>query len=156
MTEMPGVVIRIEDGHAVVEIGPRAVGCGRCQEPGGCGAPTMSTGSAKQKRQYRLPNDIGVGLGDDVVLAMADGALLKVALLAYLLPVALLIAGAAIGATLSPSSDSLALSGAAVGLGLGLVALRWAQTRMSTAREPLLSMHIKDCNFQSHKEISSC
>jgi sigma-E factor negative regulatory protein RseC len=154
MSEMPGVVISIEDGHAVVEIGPRAAGCGRCHEPGGCGSPTM--GAAKQKRHYRLLNDIGVRVGDEVILAIADGSLFKISVLAYLLPITLVIAGAAIGATLVPESDSVALGGAVIGLALGLVVLRLAQSRMSTGREPLLSMRIKDCVFHSHKEISSC
>jgi sigma-E factor negative regulatory protein RseC len=154
MSEMPGVVIRIEAGHAVVELGPRAAGCGRCHEPGGCGSTAI--GAAKQKRHYRLPNDIGVRVGDDVVLIIADGSLLKISMLAYLLPVTLLIAGAAIGSSLAPNSDAFALAGAGVGLALGLVVLRLAQSRMSAAREPLLSMRIKDCVFHSHKEISSC
>jgi sigma-E factor negative regulatory protein RseC len=155
MTEMPGVVTRIEDAHAVVEIGPRTAGCGRCHEPGGCGAPSMGA-AAKRKRHYRLANTIGVRVGDDVVLTMADGALLKISFLAYLLPVALLITGAAIGTTLAPTSDALALAGAVIGLAFGLVALRLSQTIMSTAREPLLSMRIKDCALHSHKEINSC
>lgn len=155
MTEMPGVVTRVADGHADVEIGPRTAGCGRCHEPGGCGAPTLG-GAAKRQRHYRLPNTIGVSVGDAVVLTMADGALLKISFLAYLLPVTLLIVGAAIGTTLVPTSDTLALVGAGIGLALGLVALRLSQSRISAGREPLLAMRIKDCALHSHKEINSC
>jgi sigma-E factor negative regulatory protein RseC len=153
MSEMPGIVTSVERNLAVVEIAPRAAGCGRCHEPGGCG---VSTSTTTGKRQYRLPNDIGARVGDEVVLTIPEGSLLKVSLLAYFLPVALVILGAAAGTLLSASSDLVALTGAGIGLLVGLVVLRLAQSRLLLAREPLLGMRIKDCVFHSQKELKSC
>lgn len=151
MSEAPGVVTRVEHGYAYVDVGPRAAGCGRCHEPGGCGGGL--TADRATSRTYRLPNRIGARVGDDVVLTIPGGALLKVSLLAYLFPVALVIAGAVTGAVVS---DAAAIGGGAVGLAFGVAMLNFAERRMSSAREPLLAMRIKSCAFHSHEEPRQC
>lgn len=141
MTETPALVVRVDEPFAYVEIGPRLAGCGRCHEAGGCGAGSTGSGG---KRIYRLPNDIGVRAGDEVMLVVPDGALLKASLLAYLLPVISLIVAAAIGAALS---ERAAVIGVCTGLAIGLALVRYGQSRMLSAREPLLRMRIKSCAF---------
>ena len=155
MTEMPGVVTAIVGEQAIVEIGPRTAGCGRCHEPGCCGSPLLGK-SGQGVRHYRLPNRVGAGIGDDVVLTLADGSLLKVSLLAYLLPIVLVLGGAAAGLLLLPQSDAASMVGAGIGLAVGLATLRLAQSRMLTRREPLLDMRIKECVFHSHEDIRLC
>jgi sigma-E factor negative regulatory protein RseC len=155
MSEMPGIVTSVDGQLAVVEIAPRTSGCGRCHEPGGCGAAATPV-AGKGARSYRLPNSIGVRVGDEVLLTIPEGSLLKVSMLVYLLPVALVITGAAGGSLVSAPPDLAALTGAAVGLVLGFAILRLAQSRLLTSREPLLAMRFKDCAFHSHEEINSC
>ena len=152
MTETPGAVARVDDGFAYVEIGPRVAGCGRCHEAGGCGA-TWGADTHKGKRVYRVPNDIGVRIGDEVVLTMPDGALLRASLLAYFLPIVLVIVAAGIGSTISEAS---AVGGAGIGLAVGMVLVRYGQSRMLAAREPLLSMRIKTCAFNLPRGHHSC
>jgi sigma-E factor negative regulatory protein RseC len=153
MNETPGLVTRVEDGLAYVQIGARVAGCGRCHEVGGCGSSLLGGAQSQAPRTYRVPNRIGAQVGDDVLLTIPDGALLKVSLLAYLLPVLLVIAGAALGTRLS---DAMAILGAAAGLVVGMAVLRFAQSRLIAAREPLLSMRIKSCAFHLHKDIPQC
>ncbi len=151
MSEAPGIVSRVERGYAYVDIGPRASGCGRCHEPGGCGGGlSVDRGIS---RTYRLPNRIGARVGDDVVLTIPEGALLKVSLLAYLIPVALVIAGAVVGTIVS---DLAAIAGGALGLALGLGLLRLGERKMSSAMERLLAMRIKSCAHHSHEEPRQC
>jgi sigma-E factor negative regulatory protein RseC len=153
VTETPGAVLRVDDRFAYVEIGPRVSGCGRCHEAGGCGANWGAGDDQGGKRVYQLPNDIGVCAGDDVVLTMPDGALLRASLLAYFLPIVLVILAAGIGSSVS---ELAAVGGAGVGLGIGLVLVRYGQSRMLAAREPLLAMRIKTCAFNLPKEHHSC
>jgi sigma-E factor negative regulatory protein RseC len=152
VTETPGAVVLVDDRFAYIEIGPRVAGCGRCQEEGGCGASWGADGQ-NGKRVYRLPNDIGVRIGDDVVVTMPEGALLRASLLVYFLPIVLVIIAAGIGSTIS---EVAAVSGAGIGLAVGMVLVRYGQSRMLAAREPLLSMRIKTCAFNLPKEHHSC
>lgn len=153
MTETPGAVIKVERDHAFVEIGPRSVGCGRCHEAGGCGSQRPGGAAAGPKRILRLPNDLNVAVGDSVLVVIPDGALLRAALLAYGLPLLLLLAGAAIGAAWS---DGVAAAGAAGGLAIAAVAPRLTRKRLRVAREPLVTMRIKPCAFNSSKENHTC
>jgi len=63
--------------------------------------------------------------GDAVMVGLAEGALLRGALLVYLLPLALLLAGALLGqaAFAGAGEEPVILSGA-TGLGLGFLAAR--------------------------------
>jgi sigma-E factor negative regulatory protein RseC len=151
MTEIAGRVVNVKGDLALVEVGPRQVGCGRCQEAGGCGA--LPGGGEGAKRIYHIRNDIAARTGDEVVLVVPEGALLKVSLLAYLVPVLLVIPAAAIGAAIS---ETTAVIAALAGLVGGMMLLRLAQRRMLSSREPLLSMRIKDCAFHSSKGIHTC
>jgi len=100
-----------------------------------------------------LPNTVGADVGDKVLLVMRDGALLRVSLLAYLLPALLVIVGAGLG---NASSDAAAIIGALLGLAAGMGVLRLIQARILASREPLLSMRIQSCDFHWHKEPPTC
>lgn len=132
--ENRGIVTQVEGSYALVEVRPVSGGCGRCHEVGGCGSHLLNEALRPQSLSiYRLANDIGVKVGDVVMLEIAEGAVLRVALLAYLLPILLLIAGAAIGTALHDNdvNDVYALSGAGLGLLSGLLILRLLQSRLA-------------------------
>lgn len=122
-----GVVTRVEGDYAWVEIGA-APGCGSCKSQGGCGSGLL--GLSAPSRQHRLFNSVNARPGDTVSVSMPDGGVLKAALLAYLLPLALGIGGAAAGMWLG-GGDGHALSGLVAGLGGG-----WLLLRRLTRREP--------------------
>jgi len=82
-------VSRVENGQAIVEI-VRSVGCGRCHEPGGCGGVDISAGC---RNSYVLPNTIDARPGDQVLVVVAEGSVLRAVALAYGLPGAGLVAG---------------------------------------------------------------
>jgi sigma-E factor negative regulatory protein RseC len=63
--------------------------------------------------------------GDEVIVGLADGVLLRGALLAYLLPVLLLLAGALLGdAAFAGAGEEPVVLAGALGLGLGFLAAR--------------------------------
>ena len=138
MNEMEGVVIRIENNNAIVETGPRAVGCGRCFEPGGCGGGLQNGQESRKSRQYHVGNFINASVGDHVLICVPAGSILKSALLSYGLPLSMLIFGTAM-ATWLYGSDSAALIGGLSGLAAGLALLRF----VALGREPLLSLRFK-------------
>ena len=142
--DCPAIVTRIEGDIALVEAAAAGTGCGRCNEAGGCASGLLAQ-TLRPERMYRLPNHIGAAVGDRVVVSVAEGAVLRAALLAYLLPLSLLMAGAALG-TVMMHDDVVALAGAAIGLAAGLTLLRWNQRRLSGpagAGELLLTMRLE-------------
>lgn len=151
MSQCSARVLSVDAGHVWVETDPRAAGCGNCDQPGGCHSGFFSE---QTQRRYRVENTIDAMAGDEVQLVTADGALLKSALLAYGLPVALLVLGAAIGQSLD--GDLWAINGALLGLILGIVILRKAELRTleNTRKAPILvikKMDLTTCQFQEQK-----
>jgi sigma-E factor negative regulatory protein RseC len=123
-----GVVTRVEGDYAWVEIGAGS-GCGNCKSQGGCGSGLL--GLAAPSRQHRLLNTVGAVEGDAVTVSLPEGGVLKAALLAYLLPLALGIGGAVAGMWLG-GGDGHALTGLVAGLGGGWLLLRL----LTRQREP--------------------
>ncbi len=140
-----GVIKRIEGEQVFVEVDPVVSGCGRCHEAGGCGSSLLTQSLRPAKfRLYRLPNCIGASVGDHVILSVPEGAVLRASLLAYLMPILLLIGGAALGMALD-GQDSAALSGAGIGLLLGLLGLRMQHRLVPPgSASVLLSMRFDD------------
>ncbi|MDP2810344.1 MAG: SoxR reducing system RseC family protein [Rhodocyclaceae bacterium] len=133
-----GVVTRIEGDYAWVDIGAGA-GCGSCKSQGGCGSGLL--GIKAPSRQHRLFNSIGARTGDAVTVSLPEGGVLKAALLAYLLPLALGIAGAAAGMWLG-GSDGHALAGLFAGLGGGWLLLRQVMRRREPGSTILLQSQV--------------
>ncbi|MBI4755144.1 MAG: SoxR reducing system RseC family protein [Betaproteobacteria bacterium] len=121
---------RVEGGDAVVELVEHGGGCGRCHETGGCGGGLAGLVGGKRRR-LRLSNDIGVVAGDCVRLVVDDYAGLRVALVVYLLPVALLVGFAALATHLAgtAASDVTSLAGAGIGFTVAVLLARTYQRR---------------------------
>lgn len=136
MSESEAVVTRLDGDYAWVDL---QSGCTTCGESGGCG---LSDG--KGKAQQRLHNGIGARVGDQVVLSVPDGAVLRAVLYCYLLPLVMVLALAAGGVAVA--DDSGAIVGALAGLALG-----WLVMRSVGRREPLPSMRLKQAVVQLHR-----
>lgn len=131
MLETEGVVVGLGADEAYVETS-RVTACGTCSAQKNCGTSNVSQLLAGKPKPFLVLNPIGAAVGERVVIGLENAALLKSALLSYLLPLILLIAGALLGGLLAPadlSSDSYSVVGAIVGLALGFAALRWVAAR---------------------------
>lgn len=129
--EAQAIVRHVDGSDAVIELAGRSGGCGRCHEPGGCGGGSV-IGQVFGPRCtiFRVPNTIDAKPGDRVVVRLVDGDMLRAALMVYLLPVALLVAGAFLGLALAENAgDGATFLGGALGFLLALVAVVRFQAR---------------------------
>jgi len=113
MSERTGIIVGIENGMAAIRV-ERQHACSDCRARSVCGA-----GRAAETLVHVPMLDAAVG--DRVQLHMPDGQLAKAALQAYLLPAVSTLLGALL---LADAGDLAAVAGAAVGLGIGLIAMR--------------------------------
>ncbi|WP_246034648.1 SoxR reducing system RseC family protein [Azoarcus indigens] len=110
MMEVVGRVERVANGLVWVRATTRS-GCGRCGEPGGCGAARITEVFGKKSSVFILANRIGAAVGDEVSLQVQEGAPLKAALLSYGLSILLLLLGGASAGLIYPGDLGVALGG---------------------------------------------
>jgi sigma-E factor negative regulatory protein RseC len=119
-TSVRAIVRELDADGALVEV--EQGGCGRCHEKGGCGGQSLTQMFCSEPKKYRVVNEIGAGVGDRVVVAIAAGSVRKSANLGYVLPLTASIAGALLGMQLG--EDRGAMLGAAAGLLLSFIYVR--------------------------------
>jgi sigma-E factor negative regulatory protein RseC len=129
MIETSARVVRVEGGSAWVCAEPPS-SCGACGGKG-CGASLYARLLHPHEPEYAVDNPIQARPGEAVVVGIEDGDLFKAALTAYLLPLALLVAGALLGMRWG---EAYAIAGAMAGLLLSVVWLR----RRNTGRSPVI------------------
>lgn len=116
MLETLARVIETRPGAAVVEVLGRP-GCGQCAPGTSCGSGILTGLLPSRARRFLVDDPIGVRAGDEVVVAVEDGALLRGSLTVYAVSLAAVLAGALLGGWLLPqSADAGAAAGAALGL----------------------------------------
>jgi sigma-E factor negative regulatory protein RseC len=132
MQETRAIVMRVEGMEAIVEP-VQGGGCGLCAGGKGCGSGRISQALCARPRQFRVHNEVNAGIGDEVLVAVADGILFRSALILYGLPLLLLFTGALSGAHWMGGSegqhDAGAVIGAAAGLLAGLLLARFIASR---------------------------
>ena len=104
---------------ATLEI-ERKIACGLCGQTRGCGNSIWGKLFAHQSTAFKAQNRINAKVGDSVIVGINESALLKSALLLYILPLATMLIGAIL-ATQIHDINSYAMLGAMVGLVLGFV-----------------------------------
>jgi sigma-E factor negative regulatory protein RseC len=130
--ETRATVVRV-DGQATFVEAVQTGSCGQCAGKG-CGTAKLSRMLCSEPRQFQVDNDIGAAVGDQVVVSVADGAVLRGIGLVSLLPLALLLAGAALGGAMAAEAaqlDGYAAAGGALGLVGGFLLSRWLDSRQS-------------------------
>lgn len=112
MNVRPGVVRRVADGYAWVDV-ERQSGCGRCAENGGCGRRCETASSSST---YIVPVDVTLLPGARVDLAVGEGGPLTAALLSYGVALAALFAGVSVAVLIGGLSDPVVAAGVLAGL----------------------------------------
>ncbi|MBZ0104982.1 MAG: SoxR reducing system RseC family protein [Sulfuricella denitrificans] len=151
MLETEGVVVRLGADGAYVET-TRASSCGTCSSQKSCGTSSMSQLLGSKTMSFLVMNPIGAAVGERVVIGLEEPALLKSSLIGYVLPLMLLMAGALGGSQLAPAGaaqDLYPVIGAAVGLGLGIAALKWVawKTRGQKQFHPVILRRVFSYNI---------
>jgi sigma-E factor negative regulatory protein RseC len=125
--ETRATIIRLEGQYAVVQAN-RPNGCDLCQGKG-CGASKLSQLFCNSPAQLKVNNSISAGIGDEVIISVAEGAVLRGVGMAYIVPLVLLVVGTMLGSMGGESSgqhDGYAALGAVLGLIGGVVIAKWS------------------------------
>jgi sigma-E factor negative regulatory protein RseC len=122
----------VHAGRVRLECESPAQACGACAGRGGCALRWLA-GPGNPELDVAPPAPEGAPLrpGDGVIIEVDDGELLRAAALAYVPPLAGLLAGPVVVAALIPGSELAALAGALVGLAAG-----WGASRAWLRRSP--------------------
>jgi sigma-E factor negative regulatory protein RseC len=104
---------------ATLEI-ERKTACGLCGQTRGCGNSIWGKLFAHQSTAFKAQNRINAKVGDSVIVGINEQALLKSALLLYILPLATMLIGAILAKQLS-ATELGSMLGALAGLMLGLL-----------------------------------
>lgn len=109
--------------------------CDACSARSGCGQRLLADSALKNmsaiKAFFPPGESRAVSVGDQIEIGITENALVVAALLVYLLPLALMVAGAYLGAQVGPSSiqggrsDIASALCAVVGLAVGAFVIRW-------------------------------
>lgn len=136
MSETKGIVTAIDGDYAIVRT--EEGGCGRCHESGGCGGVRVSQMLCTSPRLWRVLNPRGAAMGEEVRIAVAEGAVGASAMLIYVQPLGALLSGAILGSLLA--GEGGAIAGGALGL---LAAWRWVSWRQRRRHcDPRFHPHI--------------
>ncbi|MCP9758572.1 Fis family transcriptional regulator [Aquitalea sp. S1-19] len=135
MIETEARVLRVEPGAAWVEPKPHSP-CGQCDAEGGCRSLSIARLFSGRDPVFRVLDSLGVGAGDQVMVAVPEKSLRQSVLLMYVLPLLALFAGALLGALFGEMASALA------GLGCLLLSLLLVRRRAQRLSE--------DGRFQPH------
>lgn len=143
MLETRGIVVDTRGEYAIVEA-ERQAGCGRCDSAGGCAQDTLGKLFGTPRRRFRALNPALARPGEEVTIVIEDGAVLRSAVVMYLVPLALLVAGAIGGALImgaaGTANDLYAGAGGAAGLLAGFLSVRYygLWRRLDSAYHPVI------------------
>lgn len=159
--EMNARVLVVESDRTVwVEALPDTQSCSSCSssqstQSSGCGADNigrMFTGNTPH--HFRVIDPMGCQTGDQVLIEIADGSVLRSAFVVYLLPIGLVFFGAILASHLSPPawSDLAAILGAGMGLIVAAAGL-WQfnfHVRHNPKYQPIVLRKLYTANFVLH------
>jgi sigma-E factor negative regulatory protein RseC len=135
MLETRAVIIQTDGQHALVQAN-QANGCEQCNGKG-CGAGKLSQLFCSKPREFKVDNPINALVGDQVIISVAEGAVLRGIGMVYLLPLMMLLAGALLGNILAAQigqRDGYAAVGALLGLAAGFALAKWISLRQARSR----------------------
>jgi len=127
MIEERAVILSLENqsddtkSHSVATLEiERKTACGLCGQTRGCGNSIWGKLFAHQSSAFKAQNRINAKVGDSVIVGINEKALVKSALLLYMLPLATMLIGAILTSHFR-QTDASAMLGAVIGLALGLL-----------------------------------
>ena len=121
----------VREGRAILSCESPRAACSACGGGRGCALRRLSSVEGMLEVAVPLAGDRPLAPGDGVVVEVAEGELLRAAALAYVPPLAGLLAGAVLARTVLPGAEMAALVLAVAGLTSG-----WGLSRALLRRRP--------------------
>jgi len=143
--ETRATVVETDGQHALVKA-DQADGCEQCAGKG-CGAGKLSQLFCSKPRRFQVNNPINASVGDEVIVSVAEGSVMRGIGLVYLMPLALLLVGATLGSIWSQpgQDDSYAAAGALIGLVAGFFIAKWVSMQQGDSHyQPYIARHVRD------------
>jgi len=144
MLETRAVVVGVKNYHAEV-MAHQGNGCSVCNGKG-CGSGKLTQLFCSKPRQFRVENRINACVGDDVIVSVPEGAVLRGVGLVYLLPLVLLFGGASWAgswAVQQGQRDAYEAAGALFGLLTGFLFAKWFSSRQHQ-QTPYIARHFSE------------
>ncbi len=147
MIEEKGRVLSVDDGAVWVETVRRST-CGTCSARAGCGQHLLERLGAKSRQGFirALTRDLHC-VGDEVVVAIPESAVVRGSLWVYAVPLAGLFAGALLAQQTGVGEPGL-IAAAFTGLAAGFGLVRWHS--FSTHSDPSLQPRVIRCSKSSN------
>ena len=132
MIEERARVISVDRGHAWVET-QRQSACGTCAANKGCGTSVLAKVLGNRRSRVRAIDPVGVRLGDEVMVGIAESALVRGSLAIYLVPLLALVVCAGAVQVLWPGvGEPVVILAGLAGLAAGLAWVRLFSRRISS------------------------
>ncbi|WP_020405553.1 SoxR reducing system RseC family protein [Hahella ganghwensis] len=130
MIEEQGRVVAIDSDFVWINT-MRESACQTCSASKGCGQKVLNSISGGKASQIKVARTLDVGVGDMVLVGIAEETLMKASFLAYLLPLLVMILSAGVAdAVFSLPDPIVALIGLS-GLAAGLLLVKTLSFRLS-------------------------
>ena len=136
MVEEQGEVVRVAGSRAEVAF-VRQAACGSCSAKTACGSGVLGEWFGRRRHRVWIENTIEAEAGDRVVVGIREGEFVATSLMAYLLPLLTLFAGAMVAESFlagAAETELPAILGGMTGLAVGLYALRRWMASAGAAR----------------------
>ena len=118
------------DGKLAWLVPEQTTSCGSCASASACGAKGIGTTASRlELRRFQLVNDVGLRVGERVVVGIRENALIKASITAYAIPLATLLTAGAL-AQWAAGSDRITMAAMFAGLALGLWFARMGAGRL--------------------------
>ncbi len=153
MLETHAVIVKLDGTEALVEA-DQAGGCGQCNSVNGCGSGKLAKLFCARPRHFRVHNQIGAEVGDEVRVSVADGELFRSAFIVYIFPLLMLFAGGILGSVVAGAHnpDVYAAVGALAGLAAGFMLVRIFTPQQRILISALSPQHTS-CDNESGKRL---
>jgi len=106
MIEERARVIAIDNNQLLLEAETRAA-CNACAARQGCGTSVLSKWVGRKFTRFQAPNTVNARVGDEVVVGLAEEAMLKGSVFVYLLPLLSMIGFALLADSLISTDTAL-------------------------------------------------
>lgn len=108
--------------------------CNACQVSSDCGTGIVTKAMTPRQQRFFLATQLPLLAGEQVRIGVAEQSLVNAALLVYLLPLVLLLAGA-LGGTAAALPEALVILVSFAAAALGFAVARWYGQRQDTAQQ---------------------